>query len=182
MGPKGVSWPKKKLFKHIKGEVTMSVNKVMVLGHLGRDPELKYIPSGMAVCKFSVATNEYWTDKSGQKQERTEWHRIVVWDKQAERCSQYLAKGKQVFIEGRLQTSSWEGQDGTKRYSTEIVARVVQFIGGVSDVSSANGAKYTAGPQENAEVQAQAPEIPKAPPKDYQVGTDANFTADDIPF
>ena len=155
----------------------------MVLGHLGKDPELKYTPSGMAVCKFSLATNEYWTDKAGQKQERTEWHRITVWDKQAERCSQYLKKGRQVFIEGRLQTSSWDAQDGTKRYMTEIVARGVQFIGGISD-SATNGAYRASNPSNNAEAGTQASEAATPTPEqnNYQVNTDENFTADDIPF
>ena len=166
----------------------MSVNKVMVLGHLGRDPELKYTQTGMAVCKFSLATNEYWTDKSGQKQERTEWHRIVVWDKQAERCSQYLAKGRQVFIEGRLQTSSWEGQDGTKRYSTDIIAKTVQFIGGANDVPN-TGERADSFKQQNANQSTETtasstatPEQTSPPVQDYQVNTDTNFTADDIPF
>ena len=86
----------------------MSVNKVIVLGRLGQDPEMKYTPSGSAVTNFSVATSESWTDKSGQKQERTEWHRIVVWGRLAEISNQYLAKGRQVYIEGRLQTRQWE--------------------------------------------------------------------------
>nr|MBP9674873.1 single-stranded DNA-binding protein [Bacteriovoracaceae bacterium] len=111
----------------------MSVNKVIILGRLGQDPELKHTPSGAAVCNFSVATSENWTDKtSGQKQEKTEWHRIVVWGKLAELCNQYLSKGRQVFLEGRLQTRSWDDKDGQKRYTTEINATTIQFIGGPS--------------------------------------------------
>ena len=90
----------------------MSLNKVMLLGRLGQEPELKYTPSGSAVCNFSLATTESWSDKSGQKQERTEWHRIVVWGKLGELCNQYLSKGRQAFVEGTLQTRSWEGKDG----------------------------------------------------------------------
>lgn len=108
----------------------MSVNKVILLGRLGKDPELKHTPSGASVCNFSIATSEYWQDKNGQKQERTEWHNIVVWGKQADHCAQYLAKGRQAYVEGRLQTRSWDAQDGTKRYMTEVVATGVQFIGG----------------------------------------------------
>ena len=110
----------------------MSVNKVMVLGRLGQDPELKYTPSGAAVCNFSLATTENWVDKSGQKQERTEWHRIVVWGKLGELCNQYLGKGRQAFVEGRLQTRQWEDKNGQKRYTTEINATNVQFLGGMA--------------------------------------------------
>ena len=108
----------------------MSVNKVIVLGRLGQNPELKYTPSGAAVCNFSCATSESWTDRNGQKQEKTEWHRVVVWGKLAELCNQYLAKGRQVYVEGSLQTRSWEDKNGVKRYTTEINARTIQFLGG----------------------------------------------------
>src|ERR1051326_8193501 len=108
----------------------MSVNKVILVGRLGQNPEVRYTPSGAAVANFSVATNESWTDKSGQKQERTEWHRVVVWGKLAELCGKYLSKGRQCYIEGRLQTRQWEDQQGQKRYTTEIVANTVQFLGG----------------------------------------------------
>lgn len=107
-----------------------SVNRAMVLGNLGQDPEVRFTPGGQAVCNFSVATNEKWTDKSGHTQERTEWHRIVAWGKTAELCGEYLRKGRQVFIEGKLQTREWTDKEGTKRYTTEIVADRVTFIGG----------------------------------------------------
>jgi len=107
-----------------------SVNKVIVVGNLGRDPELRYTPSGQPVASFSVATNERWNDRDGKPQERTEWHRIVVWGKQAENCANYLAKGRSVYIEGRLQTREWEDKEGQKRQTTEIVAQTVQFLGG----------------------------------------------------
>jgi single-strand DNA-binding protein len=106
------------------------VNKVIIVGNLGNDPEMRHIPSGAAVCEFRVATNEVWTDKDGQRQERTEWHRIVVWGKRAETCSKYLSRGRQVYVEGRLRTRSWEDKDGNKRYTTEIVANDIQFLGG----------------------------------------------------
>ena len=102
-----------------------SVNKVILIGNLGRDPEVRYTPSGQAVANFTVATNEAWTDKAGQKQERTEWHRVVVWGKAAENCGEYLSKGRQVFIEGRLQTREWTNKEGAKQYTTEIVANPV---------------------------------------------------------
>lgn len=107
----------------------MSVNRVMILGRLGKDPDLTYTPSGNAVCKFSLATSEKWTDKAGQKQEKTEWHNVVVWGKLAEISNQYLKKGSETFVEGKLETRSWDDKDGKKCYMTEIVASSVQFIG-----------------------------------------------------
>ncbi len=107
-----------------------SVNRVILVGNLGRDPELRYIPSGQAVANFTLATNERWRDKEGNNQERTEWHRIVVWGKSAENCAQYLQKGRSVYIEGRLQTREWEDKDGNKRQTTETIAQTVQFLGG----------------------------------------------------
>ncbi len=104
------------------------VNKVILIGNVGADPELRYTPGGAAVSNFNMATNESWTDNSGEPQERTEWHRIVVWGRLAEICNQYLKKGSKVYIEGRLQTRSWEAQDGQKRYTTEIVARDMQML------------------------------------------------------
>ena len=106
------------------------INKVILIGRLGSDPEVRYTPSGVAVANFSIATSEEWKDKdSGERRERTEWHRIVAWRKLGEICGEYLSKGKQVYIEGRLQTRDWEDRDGNKRYTTEIVATDVQFLG-----------------------------------------------------
>ena len=105
------------------------VNKVIVVGRLGADPEMKSVGANSTVTRLSVATSENWLDKDGQKQERTEWHRVVVWGKLAEICGKHLAKGRQVYLEGRLQTRSWEDQQGQKRYTTEIVANTVQFLG-----------------------------------------------------
>ncbi len=139
----------------------MSVNKVMIVGRLGNDPELKTLSSGSAVCNFSVATSERWTDKEGQKQEKTEWHRIVTWGRQAELCGKYLSKGRQVFIEGKLQTRSWEDQQGQKRYTTEVVCNNVQFLGST---------------QQNAN-----PGMSTPMPEDF--GPEPSFEAsDDIPF
>ena len=153
----------------------MSVNKVILLGRLGQDPELKYTPGGAAVCNFSVATTEAWTDKQGAKQEKTEWHRIVVWGKLAELCNQYLAKGRQAFIEGRLQTRSWDDKDGTKRYTTEVMAATVQFIGGAT-----TGANNNAGVDKS--YNQAAPATNDNHNQEYQISNDASFAADDIPF
>jgi single-strand DNA-binding protein len=106
------------------------VNKVILVGNLGADPDMRYTPSGQGVCELRVATSESWNDKNGQRQERTEWHRIVVWGKRAEVCSKYLSKGRQVFVEGRIQTRTYDDKDGNKRYITEIIANDVQFLGG----------------------------------------------------
>jgi single-strand DNA-binding protein len=105
------------------------VNKVILVGNLGKDPELRYTASGTAVAKFSIATSESFTDKAGAKQERTEWHRITAWGKLAEICGQYLSKGKMVYIEGKIRSDTWE-QDGVKRYSYEIVADTMRMLGG----------------------------------------------------
>jgi single-strand DNA-binding protein len=107
-----------------------SVNKVILVGNLGKDAELRSTPSGASVSTFSMATTEVWNDKQGQKQEKTEWHRIVVWGKQAESLQEYLVKGKQIYVEGRLQTRQWDDKDGNKRYTTEIKADRITLLGG----------------------------------------------------
>lgn len=122
------------------------INKVILIGRLGKDPEVRYTTSGGAVTNFTMATSESWTDKGGQKQERTEWHRIVVWGKLGELCGQYLAKGRQAFVEGRLQTREWQDKDNNKRYTTEIVAMNVQFLGGAGERAGANAASASASP------------------------------------
>src|SRR5262245_22711638 len=106
------------------------VNKVILIGNLGADPDLRYTSGGQAVCDLRVATNESWNDKNGQKQERTEWHRVVFWGKPAEIIKQYLSKGRRIYIEGRLQTRSWEDKQGQKRYTTEIVGNDFMFLDG----------------------------------------------------
>jgi single-strand DNA-binding protein len=128
------------------------VNKVILLGNLGNDPELKSMPNGGAVANVSIATSESWNDKNtGQKQEKTEWHRVVFFGKQAEIVGQYLKKGSKVFIEGKLQTRSWE-QDGSKRYATEIVASQMQMLDGKSEQAAPQ--------QQYAPQQAPAPSFP----------------------
>jgi single-strand DNA-binding protein len=156
----------------------MSVNKVILVGRLGQNPEIRYTPSGAAVANFSIATSESWNDKAGQKQERTEWHRIVVWGKLAELCNQYLSKGRQAYIEGRLQTRQWEDQkSGQTKYTTEVHAQTVQFLG------TQTGASAGASPRANAQdfSQDQNSQDAGAPSAGLQA-PDAQFTEDDIPF
>jgi single-strand DNA-binding protein len=115
------------------------VNKAILIGNLGRDPELRYTQSGQAVTNFSLATTESWNKKEGGREEKTEWHRIVAWGRTAELCAQYLAKGRTVYIEGRLQTREWENREGQKQRTTEIVAQTVQFLGGPRGSGGGNG-------------------------------------------
>ena len=127
------------------------VNKVILVGNLGKDPEVRYTPSGQSVANFTIATNENWTDKQGQKQERTEWHRIVVWGKAAELCGEYLSKGRQVYIEGRLQTREWTNKEGAKQYTTEVVANPVGgvvFLSG-GERGQGRGAKGAGAPADD---------------------------------
>lgn len=107
----------------------MAVNKVILVGNVGKDPELRYTPSGVAVATFSVATSETYKDKQGEKKEKTEWHNIVAWNKLAEICDKYLKKGRQVYIEGKIQTRSYDDRDGNKKYITEIIAVQLQMLG-----------------------------------------------------
>jgi len=117
-----------------------SINKVILVGRLGRDPEMKYTSGGTPFCRFSIATDDNWTDKgSGEKQERTEWHSIVVWDRLAEICNQYLTKGRLVYIEGSLQTREWDDKEGVKRKTTEVRARDMVMLGGGSGSQGGEG-------------------------------------------
>lgn len=116
-----------------------SVNKVILIGNLGADPEKRYTGTGLAVCNLRIATTDRWTDKQGAKQEKTEWHRVVVYGAQAENCEKYLAKGRQVYIEGNLRTRQWEDKEGQTRYTTEVAARSVQFLGSNPGGSSKSG-------------------------------------------
>ena len=135
-----------------------SVNKVILVGNLGRDAELRYTPGGAAVATLNMATTEVWNDKGGQRQEKTEWHRVVVWGKQAESLSEYLTKGKQIYIEGRLQTRQWDDKDGNKRYTTEIRADRVTLLGGGGGARSSGASRsvddtggHAPGPEASAE-------------------------------
>jgi len=127
-----------------------SLNKVMLIGNLGRDPEVKYMPNGRAVANFSIATSESWTNKEGKLEEKTEWHRIVVFGKAAEACKEWLSKGKQVYVEGRLQTREWQDKNGQKRTSTDIVADRIIFLGGKGEgpTEPATEAGEGGGPEE----------------------------------
>ena len=160
------------------------LNKVMLIGRLGRDPELRYTPSGLAIANFSIATSEEWKDKnSGEKKERTEWHRIVVFGKLGELCGEYLAKGRQAYIEGRLQTRSWE-KDGVTKYTTEIVASDIQFLG-AKDSSNAGGSyinKSAAGESASGESASGGPGPPDSETNSAVVATMAKSADDDIPF
>ncbi len=131
--------------------MAMGVNKVILLGNLGSDPELRYTPSGVAVVNFNLATNERWPDKDGNMQEKTEWHRVVCWRKLAEIAGEYLKKGSPVYLEGKLQTRNWEDQNGVKRYQTEIIASNMQMLGrrGDSDSSPAENFSENEIPPEN---------------------------------
>jgi single-strand DNA-binding protein len=132
----------------------MSVNKVILVGRLGRDPETRYTSSGQAVCNFTLATDETYKDRAGERQKRTEWHRIVVWAKQAEIAQQYLRKGSLVYLEGRIQTRQWDDREGQKRTTTEIVATNFRMLGGRGDATAAAaGAGARAGTE--ADVQSQ---------------------------
>lgn len=161
----------------------MSVNKVILVGRLGQNPEVRYTPSGSAVANFSVATNEAWTDKNNQKQERTEWHRVVVWGKLAELCNQYLQKGRQCYVEGRLQTRSWQDKDGTTKYSTEVQAQTVQFLGGNANEGKPMNSSPNQFGGQNAN---QANAADSGPMSGAGFGMNApsepSFTEDDIPF
>ena len=148
----------------------MSVNKAILVGNLGKDPELRYTPSGTAVCTFSLATTDRFKNKQGEQQERTEWHNIVVWAGLAEICGKYLTKGKQVYIEGRIQNRSYDDRDGNKRYITEIVASEMQMLDSKGGGSAAFDAPASA-PQ-------RAPSQPQTAPASMP---DNDFD-DDIPF
>ena len=128
-----------------------SVNKVILIGNLGKDPELRTTPQGTSLARFSVATKTIWKDSSGAKQERTEWHDVVAWERLAQICGEYLHKGKQVYVEGSLQTRSWEDQNGQKRYKTEIKANNVVMLGSRESGVRAEGPAGI-GPREVSEV------------------------------
>ena len=142
-----------------------SVNKVILVGNLGRDAELRYTPGGAAVATLSLATTEIWNDKEGQRQEKTEWHRVILWGKQAETLNQYLQKGKQIYVEGRLQTRQWDDKDGNKRYTTEVRGdRVVLLSSG-----SGGGGGSRGGSMRSEMPQGETDAVPE-------------LSEDDIPF
>ena len=138
-----------------------SLNRVMLIGNLGRDPEVRYTQNGSAVANFTLATNEVWTDKGGERQERTEWHRIVVWGKQAEIVREHLTKGKQVYVEGSIQTRQWDDREGNKRTTTEIKAMRVVMLGRGGGMGEAGGGEMRGGGAPAPEVM-----VDEAPPDD----------------
>ncbi len=155
-----------------------SVNKVTVLGNLGKDPEVRYTPGGQAVANFTIATNESWTDKAtGNKQERTEWHKIVVWGKLAELSGEYLSKGRQVYVEGRLQTREWADKEGKKNYTTEIVAQQVVFLS-----SGERGAGRGKAPGATDEFGPPPPSMGDEPVSNGRGAAKSSGTEEDIPF
>jgi single-strand DNA-binding protein len=130
------------------------LNKAILIGNLGRDPEVRYTPSGVAVANFSIATSETWTNKEGEKETRTEWHRIVAFGKLGEICGEYLSKGRQVYIEGRIQTRDWEDKDGVKRYTTEVVASQMIMLGSRDSAETIRPESAAAGDLQSSPVQA----------------------------
>jgi single-strand DNA-binding protein len=151
-----------------------SVNKVILVGNLGRDAELRYTPGGAAVATINMATTEVWNDKAGAKQEKTEWHRVILWGKVAESLSEYLTKGKQVYVEGRLQTRQWDDKDGNKRYTTEIRGDRIVLLGSAGGGGRGGGTSRGGGGEESmggGHAPSHGADVPDQP-----------LTDDDIPF
>ena len=164
----------------------MSLNKVMIIGHLGSDPELRHTTSGHSVTRFNVATNEYWKSKTGEQNEKTEWHRIVAWGRLGEICHQHLGKGRQVYIEGRLQTRSWEDNQNVKKYSTEIIASTVQFLSANDQKNVQNMSASTVSSSSNTSYE-EKPSFTEEPSFDQTQQTsnadaDNGKTAEGMPF
>ncbi len=155
-----------------------SVNKVILVGNLGRDAELRYTPGGAAVATLNMATTEVWNDKGGQRQEKTEWHRIVLWGKTAESLNEYLTKGKQIYVEGRLQTRQWDDKDGNKRYTTEIRGDRIVLLGGGSGGGGGRGASGGGGERGGGSSSGGGGDYGGGPGPD----SSAPLTDDDIPF
>jgi single-strand DNA-binding protein len=148
-----------------------SLNKVMLIGRLGKDPEIRYTQDGAPVASFSLATGEFWTDKSGTRQERTEWHNIVAWNKLADLSKRYLAKGRQVYIEGRIRTREWDDRDGNKRRTTEIIASQMVLLG-----SRPEGMEAAVAPMQRGAPESEPGLAPSSGSGDVEI------TDDDIPF
>jgi single-strand DNA-binding protein len=167
-----------------------SVNKVIIIGNLGRDPEVRYTPSGAAVCNLRIATTRNWKNKeSGERMEETEWHSVVLYDRQAEVAGEYLRKGRPVYIEGRLKTRKWQDKEGNDRYTTEIVAEAMQLLGGREGVASGGGGDDSGysdeGSARAAQRPAAAPRAPSAsqrPAPQQKSSTGFDDMDDDIPF
>ncbi len=145
-----------------------SLNKILLIGNLGKDPEVRYTPDGSPVATFSLATSESWTDKNGSRQEHTEWHTIVAWNRLADLAKRYLSKGRQVYVEGRLRSRDWNDRDGNKRRTTEVIATQMVLLG--------------SRPQQNADAGVQPMETARTAPEQDPVFGDAGITDSDIPF
>lgn len=158
-----------------------NLNKVMLIGRLGQDPEKRVTPGGHSVVSISIATTEYFKDQSGNKQEKSEWHRVVFWNRLAEIVEQYCRKGSQIYIEGSLQTNEWQDKDGNKRWTTQIVARQMQMLDskGQADQGNFQGNQQQNAPVSNASPQSQSMQSPPSAPAN-NFGDD--FVEDDIPF
>ena len=167
-----------------------TINKVILIGRLGRDPELKFTPSGTPVAKFSLATDESYKDRSGEQKDHTEWHNIVAWSKLAEICGQYLTKGKLVYIEGRIQSRQWQDQSGNKRTTYEIIAQRMQMLGSRADseriASAAAGQSPGAAAVEDADPahagRSAEPPAPTEPPPSSDMSDRSEITDEDVPF
>ncbi len=152
-----------------------NLNKAMLIGRLGQDPEIRYTQSGSAVANVTIATNDYWTDKQGEKQERTEWHSLVLWGKLADLAQSYLKKGSQIYVEGRLQTRDWEDQQGQKHYKTEVVVTTMQFLDS-KNTESGSSPDYSA----TSELPPTSAPVDSVKPNEAPEGDD--YIKDDIPF
>ena len=160
------------------------VNKVIIVGNMGNDPDMKYTTSGTAICNISVATSESWKDKqTGEQHKKTEWHRIVAFQRLAEIMGEYLRKGSQVYIEGKLQTRKWQDQNGNDRYTTEIIAREMQMLGGRGDNQSSGGGRQGSSQRGSGfrKTEDKKPE-PDTTPESQPAPADDSFQDDDIPF
>ena len=168
-----------------------SVNKVILIGNLGRDPEVRYTPNGNAICTINIATSRVWKNKeSGEKQEETDWHRVVFFDRQAEIAGEYLKKGRPVYVEGRLKTRKWQDKDGKDVYTTEVVAETMQLLGGREGAGGGagggaeEGGGYNEGSQRSAPAPASRPAAAAAarPAASKPASTGFDNMDDDIPF
>ena len=166
-----------------------SVNKVIIIGNLGKDPEVRYAPSGSAICNVTIATSRQWKDKtSGEKQEETEWHRVVFYDRLAEIAGEYLKKGRPVYVEGRLKTRKWQDKDGVEKYTTEIIAEQMQLLGGREGMGGGDDGGYSRADDGDAPQRAaRPPQRPAASrqapaPAPQKSATGFDDMDDDIPF